>query len=204
MFAFGDCATIVRPKSIAFAEQIFLKAAGGPNGRLRKAQLYKLLIDGSKEFTHLEEAARKLDKNLKFLDMEENAMGAGLDFEQFKSLLNLIDAGLRALPATAQVAKQQGEFLADFFNEWGETDASLERGRSGQSFSYKHRGSLAYVGKEAAVLEFPGAIVLKGVFAGLMWKGFETVSQFSIRNAMLVTICWMRTWVFGRDISELQ
>jgi NADH:ubiquinone reductase (non-electrogenic) len=32
--------------------------------------------------------------------------------EQFKELLQQIDSGLRALPATAQVAKQQGEYMA--------------------------------------------------------------------------------------------
>ena len=35
--------------------------------------------------------------------------------EQFAELLGKIDAGLRALPATAQVAKQQGDYLADVF-----------------------------------------------------------------------------------------
>jgi NADH:ubiquinone reductase (non-electrogenic) len=35
-----------------------------------------------------------------------------LSREQFAELLQKIDSGLRALPATAQVARQQGEYLA--------------------------------------------------------------------------------------------
>jgi NADH:ubiquinone reductase (non-electrogenic) len=38
-----------------------------------------------------------------------------LDRQQFGELLTRIDSGLRALPATAQVARQQGEYLAQAF-----------------------------------------------------------------------------------------
>lgn len=42
---------------------------------------------------------------------------------------------------------------------------------------------------------------LQGV--GVVWKGFETYSQFSLRNKALVAIDWLRTKVFGRDISRV-
>ena len=38
---------------------------------------------------------------------------------------------------------------------------------------------------------------------GVVWKGFETYSQFSLRNKALVAIDWLRTKVFGRDISRV-
>ena len=40
-------------------------------------------------------------------------------------------------------------------------------------------------------------------FAGLLWKGFETYSQISIRNMLLVAGDWVRTKLFGRDISRM-
>ena len=59
--------------------------------------------------------------------------------------------GLRALPATAQVAKQEGEYLAEFFNAC-DADAEKLRGDSAK-FEYVHKGSLAYIGKDAAVAD---------------------------------------------------
>lgn len=39
--------------------------------------------------------------------------------------------------------------------------------------------------------------------AGVMWKGFETYSQISLRNIFLVSSDWVRTKLFGRDISRV-
>jgi NADH:ubiquinone reductase (non-electrogenic) len=39
--------------------------------------------------------------------------------------------------------------------------------------------------------------------AGLLWKGFETYSQVSLRNVFLVSLDWIRTKLFGRDISRV-
>ena len=38
---------------------------------------------------------------------------------------------------------------------------------------------------------------------GVMWKGFETYSQISFRNIALVSSDWLRTKIFGRDISKV-
>jgi NADH:ubiquinone reductase (non-electrogenic) len=42
-----------------------------------------------------------------------------------------------------------------------------------------------------------------GFGAGLLWKGFETYSQISLRNQVLVATDWLRTKIFGRDISRV-
>ena len=39
--------------------------------------------------------------------------------------------------------------------------------------------------------------------AGLLWRGFETYSQISFRNQSLVALDWVRTKLFGRDISRV-
>ncbi|KAJ9530914.1 hypothetical protein QJQ45_028792, partial [Haematococcus lacustris] len=36
-----------------------------------------------------------------------------------------------------------------------------------------------------------------------IWKSFETYSQFSFRNQCLVASDWVRTKLFGRDISRV-
>ena len=70
-------------------------------------------------------------------------------------------------------------------------------------FRYSHKGSLAYVGQDKAVMDVPLFGPLFGNGAGVMWRGFETISQISLRNAVLVSIDWLRTKAFGRDISRV-
>ena len=115
-------------------------------------------------------------------------------------MLTEVDNGLRALPATAQVAKQEGEHLAAFFNAADGDAAALASDDS--QFNYVHKGSLAYIGKDAAVADIPGFTIVKGVAGGLIWKSFETISQVSVRNIFLVAADMVRTKLFGRDISR--
>lgn len=44
---------------------------------------------------------------------------------------------------------------------------------------------------------------LMGLGAGLAWRGFETFSQISFRNQVLVSLDWARTKLFGRDTSRV-
>ena len=57
----------------------------------------------------------------------------------------------------------------------------------------------------AAVTCFPGIMAADGTCTGtgVMWKGFETYSQISFRNIALVSSDWLRTKIFGRDISKV-
>jgi NADH:ubiquinone reductase (non-electrogenic) len=100
-----------------------------------------------------------------------------------------------------QVAKQQGEYLAQLL-----TSGEAAPGRPLQGvkpFRYTHRGSLAYVGRDKAVMDVPNLGPLFGWEAGVAWKGFETYSQFSLRNLFLVGGDWIRAKLFGRDVSKL-
>lgn len=49
-----------------------------------------------------------------------------LNVEQFKSALSQVDSQMKNLPATAQVAAQQGSYLADCFNRMEECTKSPE------------------------------------------------------------------------------
>jgi NADH:ubiquinone reductase (non-electrogenic) len=101
-----------------------------------------------------------------------------------------------------QVARQQGEWLSAVFAN----EALLRSGQlppSVQSFEYKHLGSAAYVGQDRAVMDVPFVGALYGPGVGLLWKSFETFSQISMRNKVLVAIDWLRTQAFGRDISRV-
>jgi NADH:ubiquinone reductase (non-electrogenic) len=46
-----------------------------------------------------------------------------------------------------------------------------------------------------------GALV--GCEAGLLWHSYETFAQISLRNQAMVAINWVRTKLFGRNISHI-
>jgi NADH dehydrogenase FAD-containing subunit len=109
----------------------------------------------------------------------------------------------KSFPATAQVAKQEAYFLADRFNKAAQAKSVDSLADPKAEFVYTHRGSLAYIGKDAAVADIPGVTILKGILAGFFWKSFETVSQVSYGNSFKVGCDMLRTKIWGRDISRL-
>jgi NADH:ubiquinone reductase (non-electrogenic) len=127
---------------------------------------------------------------------------------EFEALLGSIDRGIRALPATAQVAAQQGKYLARLA-ESGALTAAVSSSSPSSSpssppppFRYGHKGSLAYVGQDRAVMDLPVGPPIVGWAAGAAWRSYETISQISVRNIFLVAGDWVRTKLFGRDISR--
>ncbi len=82
-----------------------------------------------------------------------------LDFEEFKATLLHLDRQLKSLPATAQVASQQGSYLGRLLSQTNgelltqDTDELEKKGLA--PFKYHHLGSFAYVGDNKAVLQVP-------------------------------------------------
>lgn len=199
IFAMGDACTIELNQAAPQAAHM-LAQCGSPEhgGTVDLAQLRALLRTFTPEFPHLQEAADRLDAD--HFEAAATAEGGRVGLEGLTQLLTAADRGLRTLPATAQVAKQQGEYLAGLIN--GLNTATLTGGEL-PHFAYKHKGSLAYIGSDSAVADIPGVQVLKGLLAGLVWKSFETVSQVSLRNQVLVFGDMLRSKVFGRDLSRV-
>ena len=82
-----------------------------------------------------------------------------LNYEEFQDVIRRLDRKLKSLPATAQVADQEGRYVAKLLNKTnGEiTSMSVEEMEKNmlKPFEYKHLGSFAYVGDNKAVLELP-------------------------------------------------
>ena len=72
-------------------------------------------------------------------------------------------------------------------------------------FQYSHQGSLAYIGSERAIADLPifnGNIASGGVATYLFWRSVYLSTLFSIRNRVLVADDWVKTRLFGRDVSR--
>ncbi|HEX3554246.1 MAG TPA: FAD-dependent oxidoreductase [Thermoanaerobaculia bacterium] len=103
-------------------------------------------------------------------------------------------AGDPPLPATAQVAQQQGEYLA----------RALDRGRAGrtlQPFRFKTSGMLAYIGGGQALADLP-KVKWSGRGAWLFWRSVYLTKLVSPANKAKVLFDWLKARLFGRDLSR--
>ena len=96
------------------------------------------------------------------------------------------------LPGLAPVAKQQGAFVADLIARRVKGDRRPLR------FRYRDRGSLATIGRSAAVADF-GWLRLRGWLAWITWSLVHIYFLIGFRNRLMVFIDWAWAYVtFGR------
>jgi NADH dehydrogenase len=98
----------------------------------------------------------------------------------------------RPLPGLATVAKQQGRYV-------GELIARRIAGIPLMTpFRYHDWGSLAIIGRSAAVADF-GRVKLKGLPAWVTWGGIHLLLLMGGRNRAAVYITWIWSWLtWGR------
>jgi len=86
------------------------------------------------------------------------------------------------LPGVAPVAIQQGKFVARVI------DARV-RGKPAPMFRYRDLGSLATIGKSAAVAQF-GKLRFSGFLAWVLWLFIHLMKIVNFRNRVLVLLQW--------------
>ena len=97
-------------------------------------------------------------------------------------LAALNDENGKMLPGVAPVAIQQGDWIA-------KTIARDLQNQSRRNFRYHDKGSLATIGRAAAVAQF-GKFELSGYFAWLAWLLIHILFLIGFRNRLLVMIQW--------------
>ncbi|CCU75142.1 external NADH-ubiquinone oxidoreductase 1,mitochondrial precursor [Blumeria hordei DH14] len=146
------------------------------------------------------------------------------------------DCAVAGYAPTAQVAVQEGTFLARLFNTMAKSEAvetkiselsstlNLQPGNTAEiteeikqlekklrrikhikPFNYTHQGSLAYIGSERAVADISwlnGNFATGGGLTYLFWRSAYLSMCFSTRNRVLVVLDWMKSKIFGRDVSR--
>ncbi len=100
------------------------------------------------------------------------------------------------LPQTAQVAMQQGKYLARTLNH-------IARGRYAKPFIFNNLGMLAYIGNRRALADIPKArFHWRGLATYFFWRSAYLTRLVSLKNKMLVLFNWVMTALFGRDLSK--
>ena len=109
-------------------------------------------------------------------------------------LAALKDASGKMLPGVAPVAMQQGRYVAKIIQRELEmaTQAPVKAPRP--EFHYWDKGSLATIGRAAAVAEF-GKIHISGFIAWLAWLFVHILFLIGFRNRLLVFIEWAWSYV---------
>ena len=87
------------------------------------------------------------------------------------------------LPQVAPVAMQAGAYVGSVIRARQDGD---EPGR----FRYRDKGSMATIGRHAAVAQLPGGIRLSGTPGWLAWLGLHLVMLVGFRNRVNVLVNW--------------
>jgi len=107
-------------------------------------------------------------------------------------LAALSDEHGKMLPGTAPVAIQQGRFVAQTIRR--ELASSPGAVHSRRAFHYWDKGSLATIGRAAAVADF-GKIHISGFLAWLAWLFVHILFLIGFRNRLPVFIQWAWSYV---------
>jgi len=211
VYAVGDCATVqnnVSDNIISFLRTTAWEKGKDPeNLQLSYADWRGIAKRVKQRFPQAADHLRRLDKLFAVYDKDKSGT---LDFGELRELLMQIDSKLTSLPATAQRAHQQGQYLGRKFNkisqaapgmqlnevDYGDLDDAVYK-----AFEYKHLGSLAYIGN-AAIFDINGYGLSGGLLAVYLWRGVYFAQSVSFRTRCLLAMDWSKRALFGR--GELQ
>lgn len=216
VYAIGDCATV--QNNVADNLVTFLRTLAWEKGidpekmQISFPEWRKVAARVKARFPQASDHLRRLDRLFQEYDKDNSGT---LSFSEMHEILRHIDNKLTSLPATAQRAHQQGQYLARKFNKmayaapglrlnevvYGDLDQAVYK-----AFEYRHLGSLAYVGN-AAVFDFGGMHFSGGVLAVYIWRSIYFAQSVSLRTRVLLAMDWSKRAFFGRgefcDISVL-
>ena len=100
----------------------------------------------------------------------------------------------RNVPATAQLAQQEGRYLARSLN-------ALAKNKPVSPFRERNLGMLAYVGSNRALADLT-SVRAHGFATWLFWRSAYFTKLVSLKNKVLVLFDWFKALLFGRDISR--
>ncbi|KAG9768012.1 NADH-ubiquinone oxidoreductase subunit, partial [Aureobasidium melanogenum] len=209
VYAIGDCATV--QNNIADHLTTFLRGIAFEKGKdPDKVQITfqdwrGLAHKVRKRFPQAAGHLKRLDRLFEEYDKDKSGT---LDFGELHELLVQIDSKLTSLPATAQRANQQGQYLGRKFNkiaaaipgfranevDFGDLDEAVYK-----AFEYRHMGSLAYIGN-AAIFDFGGLNFSGGLLAVYLWRSIYFAESVSFRTRLLLAMDWSKRALFGRDL----
>ncbi|KAF2672164.1 FAD/NAD(P)-binding domain-containing protein [Microthyrium microscopicum] len=219
VYAIGDCATVqnnVSDHIVTFLRTLAWEKGKDPETLQVSFSEWRAVAKKVKQrFPQASDHLRRLDKL--FAEYDRDRSGS-LDFGELSELLRQIDNKLTSLPATAQRAHQQGEYLAKKFNKLAQSAPGLQLNEVDygdldeavyKAFEYRHLGSLAYVGN-SAIFDIQGTGLDIGGWKGFagqlwavyLWRSVYFAQSVSFRTRCLLAMDWTKRALFGRDLMN--
>jgi NADH:ubiquinone reductase (H+-translocating) len=99
-------------------------------------------------------------------------------------------------PQLAQVAIQSGKHAA-------EQIVNRVKGKPTLPFRYNDKGTMATIGRRAAIAQFPSGMVIRGTLGWLSWLGLHLIYLIGFRNKITVLVNWSwryLSWTSGPRI----
>ncbi|KAF2483021.1 hypothetical protein BDY17DRAFT_316593 [Neohortaea acidophila] len=211
VYAIGDCSTVqnnVSAHIVTFLRTLAWEKGQDPESmKITFADWQQVAKRVKSRFPQAADHLRRLDRLFEQYDQDKSGT---LDFAELSELLRQIDTKLTSLPATAQRANQQGEYLAKKFNKLAHSTEGFQKNLIAdgdideavyKAFEYKHMGSLAYVGN-AAIFDFNGMNFAGGLLAVYLWRSIYFAQSVSLRTRCLLAMDWSKRALFGRDMMN--
>ncbi|CAG8696028.1 23906_t:CDS:10, partial [Dentiscutata erythropus] len=206
VYAIGDCATIENPNLVRGLMKFFTDCDADKNGHLSYDEFVTLAKKIAKKYPLTVNHLAHADKLFYRYDTDKSGT---LELDELRCMLEDIDKKVTSLPATAQVANQQGKYLGKKLNriilatETSIFPSSMDYSEDSDSsnpdiddklapFEYAHLGSLAYIGN-AAVADFGlGWTWMGGLSAVYLWRSIYFSEQVSLRTRALLAFDWTK------------
>lgn len=212
VYAIGDCATVqnnIADNLVTFLTNIAYEKGKNPETlQLDFTEWCEIGRRIRHRFPQAVDHLKRLDKLFEAYDKDQSGT---LDFGEMRELLMQIDSTLTSLPATAQRAHQQGQYLAHKFNKMARMAPGLKMNEvlDGdvddavyKPFKYQHLGSLAYIGNSAVFDWGNGWNFTGGLWAVYAWRSVYFAQSVSIRTRLLLAMDWAKRALFGRDLMN--
>jgi len=208
VYAIGDCSTV--QNNVADHLVTFLRTLAWEKGKdpetmhITFGEWREVAQKVRKRFPQAADHLKRLDKLFAAYDKDQSGT---LDFGELRELLMQIDSKLTSLPATAQRAHQQGQYLGHKFNKMARAAPGLRVNdvRDGDldeavynAFEYHHFGSLAYIGNSAVFDLGNGWNLTGGLWAVYAWRSVYFAQSVSLRTRILLAMDWAKRALFGR------
>ncbi|BBN15358.1 NADH:quinone reductase (non-electrogenic) [Marchantia polymorpha subsp. ruderalis] len=215
-YAMGDCATVEQRKIMEDINLLFKLADADKSGKVTVDEFEELMELVRERYPQIDSFMKKkqlrdLKTLIKRAEATDQTDAVEVDLDRFKMAVEQIDAQMTRFPATAQVAAQQGSYLANCFNHLpfdseaaqGPVRVRGEGHHRFKPFMYKHLGQFAPLGGEQAAAELPGDWISIGRSTQWLWYSVYASRQVSWRTRALVVYDWTKRLFFGRDSSRL-
>lgn len=212
VYAIGDCSTVqnnITDHMVTFLETVAYEKGKNPETmQLTFREWREVASRVRKRFPQATDHLKRLDRLFAQYDKDQSGT---LDFGELRELLQQIDSKLTSLPATAQRAHQQGQYLGRKLSKLAKVAPVLKLNeiRDGdldeavyKAFEYHHLGSLAYLGNSAVFDLGGGWNFTGGLWAVYAWRGVYFMQSVSFRTRILLAMDWAKRTLFGRGKLE--